>query len=186
MKIIENAINPLLFRSLWNFWPDQNSRIWHHYNDSNAQKYATKSHNDLPEIANQCIYQMIDVVSGFVEPYVFADLMLHGAGMHMLGTGGFLSRHLDSSLMESTGWKREYSCVLSVNPEWKPEWGGEFVLRDEKVMPEFNQLTLFKCTDDSFHEVLEVKGPESRCTLCIFLWSLADQSNNIRKNAHFI
>lgn len=185
MILIENAINPLLLRSLWEIWPPSSSRMWYHYSDKNSEKYATKSHKDIPELANQCIYQMIDAVSPVVEDFVFADLMLHGAGMHMLPTGGFLKRHLDSSLMEQTGWKREYSCVLSVNPYWDSDWGGEFVLRDEKTVPSFNQLSVFRCTDDSFHEVLEVKGPVSRCTLCVFLWSNREQSKNIRKSASF-
>lgn len=186
MRIIENAINPLLLRSLWMSWPDTSSRIWHHYSDQHVEKYATRSHNDLPDLANKCLYQMVDAISPHVEDDVFADFMLYGAGMHMLPKGGFLGRHLDSSYMESTGWKREYSCVLSVNPEWKPDWGGQFILRDTVVEPEFNQLTLFKCTDDSFHEVLKVTGPERRCTLCIFLWSQNPQSETIRNKAFFV
>jgi Rps23 Pro-64 3,4-dihydroxylase Tpa1-like proline 4-hydroxylase len=186
MQIINNAIDPLILRSLWHSWPDPNSRIWHHYSDKNAEKYATKSHKDLPDIANRCIYSMIEAVSPYVSGDVFADLELHGAGMHMLTGGGFLSRHLDSSLMRSTGWKREYSCVLSVNPHWEDSWGGEFVLNETKVLPEFNQLTLFRCTDESFHEVLKVVGPQPRCTICVFLWSKNEQGDQIRDRAFFL
>lgn len=185
-KIIEDAINPLLLNSLCASWPDASSRFWHHYSGKNAEKYASKSHNDLPEIAKLCTIEMIKRITPYVDCNVFPDMEFHGAGLHMIPSGGYLRRHLDSSLMESTGWKREYSCVLSVNKHWQDDYGGAFVLGDTEILPKFNQLITFKCTDESFHEVKDVVGPDPRCTLCVFLWSKNDQSKNIRKQAYFV
>ena len=185
MIVIENAINPHLLRAAWATWPDASWRGWHRYSGRDAEKYGTKSHHDITAAANACLMQMVSAVREHVIDEAFPDLDLHGAGMHMIPTDGHLAKHLDSSVMASTGWKREYSCVLGVNPIWEADWGGEFVMNGEAVAARFNQLILFRTTEGSFHEVRRVQGPESRCTLAIFFWSRAAVGSNPRTQAQF-
>jgi Rps23 Pro-64 3,4-dihydroxylase Tpa1-like proline 4-hydroxylase len=184
MLVIENAINSNLLRATWATWPGHYWNGWYHYSGVNAEKYATKSKHDVPHAAMACIMEMITVASDHVIPESFPDLDLHGAGLHMIPQFGYLRPHLDSSYMESTGWKREYSCVLSVNPEWN-NWGGKFILQGEEVAPKFNQLILFRTTEDSIHEVTDVKGPYPRCTLAVFFWSKNRDVNKSRPSAKF-
>lgn len=185
MKVITDAINPLLLNAAFATWPDKSWRGWHHYMGRDSEKYGTKSHHDIPPAAMACIMEMVAVASRECVS-VFPDLELHGAGMHMIQPYGYLRRHLDSSVMESTGWKREYSCVLSVNPEWRDKWGGEFILNGCKpVYPAFNQMILFRTTDESFHEVNQVVGPEPRCTLAVFFWSKSPVGLKPRLQAQF-
>ena len=185
MIVIENAINPHLLRAAWATWPDKKWRGWHRYSGRDAEKYGTKSHHDITTAANACLMQMITAASEYVIDEAFPDLELHGAGMHMIPPSGYLAKHLDSSVMVSTGWRREYSCVLGVNPEWDAGWGGEFVMNGEIVQPKFNQLILFETTDDSFHEVQKVRGPVTRCTLAVFFWSHGTVGLNPRTQAKF-
>lgn len=187
MNVISNAINPALLNAAFASWPDKNWRGWHHYTGRDSEKYGTKSHHDIPPAAMACIMEMISLASRSCVADAFPDLELHGAGMHMIRPGGYLNRHLDSSVMESTGWRREYSCVLGVNPEWRDGWGGEFNLAgQDPVSPAFNQMILFRTTDDSFHWVNKVTGPEPRCTLAAFFWSRLPIGLKPRLQAQFV
>ena len=169
----------------WATWPDRKWPGWHHYKSKDADKYGTKSRHDIPFASMSCIMDMIAVASSHVIEGCFPDLELHGAGMHMIPPGGYLRKHLDSSVMESTGWRREYSCVLGVNPHWGG-WGGRFVMDgEEPISPEFNQMILFRTGEESFHQVTDVEGTVSRCTLAVFFWSHGSVGSNPRTQAKF-
>lgn len=188
MEVIQDAIDPYLLRSLYASWPSDSWRGWHKYDDNNAYKYGSRSHLGLPVAAMPCILQIVEAVSDCIRmpDYCFPDLELHGAGLHMLPPGGYLRKHLDSSFMESTGWRREYSCVLGVSPEWEADIdGGEFILNGEEVSPEFNQLVVFKTTEHSYHEVREVTGINPRLSLCVFYWSDREPTDPSRDKARF-
>lgn len=188
MQVWANAINPLLLRAVWATWPERTWRGWHHYSGRDSEKYGTKSEHDLTPAVTKAMSQILNTVAMMLPSLsvnVFPDLEFHGAGMHMIMPGGYLSKHLDSSVMESTGWKREYSVVLGVNPEWHSDWGGEFVLGSDIVWPEFNQLIVFKTTETSWHEVKQVTGPVPRCTLALFLWSQEKPDDPTRTQARF-
>lgn len=188
MEVIKNAIDPSLLRALYASWPKQDWRGWHRYKGKDANKYGSRAAGELPSIVMPCVLQMIDAITDTVDmpPYCFPDLELYGAGLHMLPPRGYLRKHLDSSYMESTGWKREYSCVLGVNPDWDSDIdGGDFVLNDQRVPLEFNQLVIFRTNDESFHEVLDVTGDVYRKTLCVFYWSEKEVSWPIRHKARF-
>lgn len=185
MKIIQDAINHSLLHAVHATWPDVNWNGWHHYSGQDAEKYGTRSARDLSPLVTSCLYQMVEVASQYVEFGCFPDMELHGAGMHMLCPGGYLRKHLDSSVMESTGWKREYSCVLGVNPVWREQWGGRFVLDHTPSVPLFNQMVIFRTTENAYHWVEEVIGPEPRCTLAVFFWSKREPADPSRTSARF-
>lgn len=186
MIIIDNAISSSLVRSLWAVWPDKQWSGWHHYKGRDADKYATKSRHDLPHVASLCLLEMARAVDDKVLDFTFPDFEMHGSGMHMIPSGGFLAKHLDSAVMESTGWRREYSCVLCVNPHWQDDWGGEFgIVGHDTVSPRFNRLILFRTTESSVHWVNRVTGPISRYTLSLFYWSECEPDDSTRTQARF-
>jgi Rps23 Pro-64 3,4-dihydroxylase Tpa1-like proline 4-hydroxylase len=185
MKILD-GINPSVLRAVWATWPGTDWRGWHHYSGPDSEKWGTRGPHVTPA-ASEAIRQMIDRIGDYVEHQAFPDLELHGAGMHMIRSGGYLRPHLDSSIMEATGWRREYSCVLCVNPEWQDDWGGEFVLHEtgESHFPKFNHLMMFETTETALHEVKQVNAPVPRCTLSVFFWSLRKPADETRKTARF-
>ncbi len=88
--------------------------------------------------------------------------------------------------MESTSWRREYSCVLGVSSNWDSKVnGGDFILKGERVPLEFNQLVVFKTDEESFHEVLDVTGNRYRKSLCVFYWSDREPIDPNRSKAKF-
>jgi hypothetical protein len=164
MMIVDDAIPPQLLRSLAATWPEPSWRGWHHYQDGNSVKRATRDAEMLPRAAWPCLYAMAETIT---HPVGFPDWELHGAGLHEMPVGGRLGRHLDSDVMPSTGWRRELSCVLFLN-ECQ---GGEFVIADQRIAPKFNRLIVFATTDDAWHEVLPVRGEVARRSLSVFYWS---------------
>ncbi len=70
--------------------------------------------------------------------------------------GDFLTSHDD----DVEGKNRSAAHVLSLNPEWRAEWGGLFLMHDEDgahadaILPGFNRLNLFRVPQ--MHSVSEV------------------------------
>ena len=186
MFVIENAIDPSLIHGVNANWPDESWRGWHRYRGKDSVKYGTRDAEMILRCAWPALYQIASVADRLAPPGSFPDWELSGAGMHMIPSGGHLSRHLDSDHMEATGWRRELSVVLFCNPEWEDDWGGAFSIDGESdVYPKFNQMVIFETTDTSAHEVRKVTGPEPRKTLSLFFWS-TDPSAKKRPRAAFL
>jgi len=70
--------------------------------------------------------------------------------------GDFLTRHDD----DVPGKNRSAAYVMSLNPEWRVEWGGLLLMHDadgcsaDAIVPGFNRLNLF--TVPQVHSVSEV------------------------------
>ena len=163
-QVIDDAIPPQLLRAIAATWPDESWRGWHHYNDGNSVKRATRDAEQIPRAAWPCLYAMANIIT---HPVGFPDWELQGSGLHEMPVGGRLGRHLDSDVMPATGWRRELSCVLFLN-ECE---GGEFVIYEQAIEPKFNRLIVFATTDDAWHEVKTVRGSVPRRSLSLFYWS---------------
>lgn len=86
------------------------------------------------------------------DPY-FTD-----GGLGVSTRGAVLDVHVDGSYHDATGLNRRISALVYLNPEWRPEWGGEFGVYDgkgeacvRKIPPLFNRLFVFDSNDYSFH-----------------------------------
>ncbi len=70
--------------------------------------------------------------------------------------GDFLTRHDD----DVAGKNRSAAYVMSLNPQWRVEWGGLFLMHDEAghgaeaIVPGFNRLNIFAVPQ--MHSVSEV------------------------------
>lgn len=84
-----------------------------------------------------------------------ADVALVDAQATRYLPGHFLTRHDDSGA--ESGQQRRAAYVISLSPEWKPEWGGllHFLEPDGKVaetfVPAYNTLSVFRTPQ--MHEV---------------------------------
>ena len=185
-RVIDHAVDASMLRAVWATWPDESWRGWHRYADQNAMKYGTRDAEQLPKAVKPCLEGMVRRVSSIIG-VAFPDWDLHGAGLHMIPSDGFLGQHVDSEVMPGTGWIREFSCVLNVNPTWRDEWGGILRIGTERVIPKFNRLAVFS-TADVVHEVTRVSGQVPRCTLSVFFWSLPSSTKTAgrRTQARFV
>ncbi|HAC57075.1 2OG-Fe(II) oxygenase [Parvibaculum sp.] len=86
------------------------------------------------------------------------DPNLRGAGIHQIGTGGFLKVHADFTLQRDFALSRRINLLLYLNRDWPEEYGGHLELWDreikgppKRVLPIANRCVIFSTTADSFH-----------------------------------
>jgi hypothetical protein len=110
---------------------------------------------------------LLEYVTGM--PRLVADEQLVGGGLHATGARGHLDVHLDFNVLTDRQLHRRMNILVYLNPEWKPEWGGEFELWDEEVkvchqkfLPVFNRCVMFETNEISFHGVNAVKCPDGQ------------------------
>ena len=172
--IIENALPIMLANAVVAEFPDENWRYWHKYNDENSLKYATKDHCRIPEACKRALHRLGNIIENeFIDVDFFVDYDFHGAGMHMIPSGGYLTEHVDAEYHPIMPWKRRLSACWYATPGWDDKWGGEIQIEGLSTKPEFNSLLIFE--SNLRHEVLPVTGPENRKVLSLFCW---ERENN--------
>lgn len=185
--VSDNLFSPALLRSAVASWPDEKWPHWHRYNNGVANKFGSVDRLRIPTACQVLLDQMAVLVGGGVlrNTNSFVDYELHAAGMHMIPPGGFLGRHLDAEVHPIRSWGRTHSIVLSLNENWRPEWGGELRLEGSEDIPlEFGRMVIFE-TAGQWHEVLRTAATaDNRMTLALFAWEYRD-SNSGRSSAFF-
>ena len=167
VNIIPNAIPQSLCRAAEAAWPTTDWPHWHRYNGATANKYGSM---DRARIPAACL-AALDALALAVVPYIgdsFIDYDLHAAGLHMMGPGGFLGRHLDAERHPIRPWRRTHSIVMSVNENWSAEYGGQLVIGSDPHIPESGDAIVFETVGQQ-HEVLPV-ACGNRKTLALFAW----------------
>ena len=175
VDIVHNAIPIPLALAAEAAWPEANWPYWHRYNGKTANKFGSMDRSRIPPA---CL-AALDALALAVTPFIgdcFIDYDLHASGMHMIPPGGFLARHIDAECHPIRKWRRTHSIVMSVNSEWRPEFGGELAIQgfdgDEYYRPELAKAIVFD-TPECWHEVLPVKAEFNvyRKTLALFAWT---------------
>lgn len=148
-------------------FPPLDAPGWEHANDADIEvKYRTtwESEFDIPEglvdavrVLNSSLFlkamaRRIGIQKIVPDPY------FSGGGLNVTMRGGLLDVHVDGNYHDATGLSRRLNAILYLNPDWQPEWGGEFGIYDskgehciKKVPPTFNRLVIFDSHDFSFH-----------------------------------
>ena len=108
----------------------------------------------------------------------FPDTSHYGGGMMITpnsnGEGGYLGMHVDAEVHGvNSDWRREYSAVLGVSEEYDSSF--DLRLHDGedhvRVPYKFNRLTVFKCSENSWHGFPEITKGLDRKTLGVMFWS---------------
>jgi len=114
-----------------------------------------------------------------------ADDVMDGGGLHRSMAGGFLNVHSDFNAHHSKPrWRRRVNLLLYLNPEWRPEWGGELQLwsKDMKgcvsqIEPIGNRILAFNTDQDSLHghpEALRFPEGVARQSLALYYFTEED------------
>ena len=118
-----------------------------------------------------------DMMMGF-DTKCFPDMSHYGGGMMITPNrneeGGYLGAHVDASHHGiHNDWKREFSAILCLSEDYD----SSFDLRvsdgkEQGTIPyKFNQLNIFKCSDNSWHGLPEITKGMYRKTLGVMFWS---------------
>jgi Rps23 Pro-64 3,4-dihydroxylase Tpa1-like proline 4-hydroxylase len=165
--VVDNFLPDELAKSCLNAFPATSEPGWEHQNDPDIEvKYRTdwKSEFDIPDgiddvvrILNSSLFlrAMAKVIG--IEKLV-ADPYFTGGGLNVTMRGGLLDVHVDGNYHDATGLNRRLNALVYLNPDWQPDWGGEFGIYDEqgdvcvkKIAPLYNRLIVFDSHDKSFH-----------------------------------
>ena len=94
-------------------------------------------------------------VSGFE---VFVDPSFHGGGFHQGADGSYLDLHVDFNIHPlQPDWLRTLNVLLYLTPDWRPEYGGQLLLKrrpsdpPREVWPAFNRAVIMLTSDDTYH-----------------------------------
>ena len=117
----------------------------------------------------------------------FPDLSFYGGGMMVTpnknNEGGYIGMHVDAL---NHGiykyWKREYSAILCISEEHDSSF--DLVISDGevkgKIPYKFNQLNIFKCSENSWHGLPKITKGLDRKTLGVMFWSIDESGEEVK------
>jgi len=165
--VIDDFLDDDLAQLCLGNFPDITDDSWEFANDTDIEiKYRTTCHSefDIPDgfidavrIMNGADF-LRAIISLFGIEKLMPDPYFSGGGLNVTRKGGLLDVHVDGNYHDASGLNRRMNALLYFNPDWQPEWGGEFGIYDEtgskcikKVAPLFNRLVVFDTHDKSWH-----------------------------------
>jgi hypothetical protein len=190
--VIDNFFDLELANLCLNSFPELSDEGWEHANDADIEiKYRTtwKSEFEIPDgivdavrIMNSS-YFLSAMGKKFEIPQVMSDPYFTGGGLNATKPGGLLDVHVDGNYHDASGLNRRLNALIYLNPNWMPDWGGEFGIYDEygdvcikKIAPLFNRLVIFDSHDKSFHGLpapLNFPDGEIRKSIILYYYTKA-------------
>jgi len=165
--VIDNFLDEGLAQTCLSNFPDISDPSWEFANDKDIEiKYRTtwRSEFDIPDgiidaVRIMCGADFLRAISSLFEiDKLMPDPYFSGGGLNVTRKGGLLDVHVDGNYHDASGLNRRMNALLYFNPDWQPEWGGEFGIYDgtgrkciKKVAPLFNRLVVFDTHDKSWH-----------------------------------
>jgi Rps23 Pro-64 3,4-dihydroxylase Tpa1-like proline 4-hydroxylase len=106
------------------------------------------------------------------------DPHLRAAGYMRVPPGGHLGLHYDFTTQKELRLERRINVLLYLNPDWRPEWGGQLELhsndaldakthREVMVEPLFNRLLVFNTPSALHGHRRPIQCPPGRARLCL-------------------
>jgi hypothetical protein len=106
------------------------------------------------------------VLSRIASRNLFVDPAFHGGGFHHGSDGSYLDTHVDFNLHpDHPDWLRVLNVLLYLNPDWKPEYGGDLLVRrnpnddPRAIAPLFNRGVIMLTADFTYHGYRQMSLP---------------------------
>jgi hypothetical protein len=139
-------------------------------------------HDDLHSDKMNTFLSFISSKDVFVDPKNF------GGGLHQGKSKSRLDMHLDFNYhpLEAM-WYREMNLLLYIHKDWKPEYGGNLVIKDlrtdeKRDLPvPFNRLIIQKCAPYTLHGYYEHNFPEGSYRTSIATYAYVKHTNQLEK-----
>jgi len=199
---IDNFIpNTALLRAAAESFNSVHLNDWVRYEggDANQVQLCSPNRSYVPPAA----LLVLDYIATHFDPNAAFNYMTHsafpdtshyGGGMMITpnsnGEGGYLGMHVDAEVHGvNSDWRREYSAVLGVSEEHDSSF--DLRLHDGedhvRVPYKFNRLTVFKCSENSWHGFPEITKGLDRKTLGVMFWSkmTSEDQNRPKVKAQF-
>ena len=199
--VLDGLFLPDFCREVAGSFPHPSDSGWHTYDNPLERKMVYNDRYGEPEHVHALYDTLSDV--GFLDlleqiterPGLAWDGDLYAGGLCLSWRGGKLDIHRDANIHAIHGWKRELSCVLFLNDEWRPEWGGALEFWSERdgkpfqcekvIEPRLGRFVIFD--PDGFHgypDPIQCPPDVTRKSVQCFYWS-ADKPRHERRRATF-
>ena len=137
-------------------------------------KFEKSSYAELGEEFAQLHDELLSdrfqkIVQHITNEDVFIDNTFYGGGIHQGKQGSYLDMHADFNYHPlKENWFRNLNLLLYLNPEWKPEHGGQLKLKHKdtgegiEVGIPFNRMTIMLCRGYTLHGYSSINFPEGK------------------------
>lgn len=171
--VIDDFLPQSTLRKLLAEYPqDQDLPAWNDatHKDKESGEYVQKDKRNIrdvlrmPTTYRQLIWELnshyfLDFLSRMTGiNKLIPDPNLRGAGIHQIGSGGFLKVHADFTTHRDFGLDRRLNFLLYLNNDWPEQYGGQLELWDKdmqgppkQVLPIANRCVVFNTTATSYH-----------------------------------
>lgn len=186
--VLDDVLDPPTLAAVYAEFARMPDDVWTNYLHLNERKYGNRQIDSwgptmrmvADALASDRFVAFLSTLTGI--PALVADDMMDGGGLHRSLAGGFLNVHSDfSAHHHKPGWRRRVNLLLYLNPEWRPEWGGELQLWSKdmqrcvtKIEPLGNRILLFTTDELSFHghpEALRFPDGLARQSLALYYFT---------------
>ena len=119
---------------------------------------------------------------GFLEQVtgitgLMPDPYLQGAGLHQMGSGGFLEMHVDFHKSRKLNLYRRLNLLLYLNKDWKEEYRGHLELWDKNLqkraeyLPIWNRMLICNIAPLAYHGFPHpIQCPEDMTRKALAIW----------------
>lgn len=201
--IIDSFLEPEILNVIDSKWPSINSGNWHSgYEKIKGEKNILENgmlaisdfsllNTDLRKILenfhtndfNHKIKSLLDIKDNLIPDHTF-----RWSGLRMMKPNSFQLIHSDARKHPQSLLRKELTCLLYLNENWKKEDEGCLEIWDDQmnkameIQPLFNRLVVFRNSNTSFHGVPKVKRLRKMIT-----WSiLSDLKPSSRTKSMFV
>jgi len=130
-------------------------------------------------------------ISQLTGQNVFIDPDFHGGGLHQGGKNSFLDMHADFNYHPiNTAWFRNINILLYLNKCWKPEYGGQLKLIDDRIAcsqplliePLFNRAVIMLTRDFTLHGYDSINFPKGtfRKSVAAYAYTNTGEAGELR------
>lgn len=196
--VIDDFLPSKIALDLLDAFPDAEDPCWQRSNDEGIEiKSRTnwKSEFDIPEGLSGMIRvfnsaQILKAIGNALKiPKLMSDPYYSGGGLNVSERGGLLDIHVDGNYHDASGMNRRVNLLYYLNPNWKPNWGGEFGIYDsngehlvKSVAPLFNRCVIFDTHDKSFHGLpnpINFPSDDPRRSILLYYYTVAKRPNSL-------
>ncbi len=185
--IIDNFLDEEVLKTIHELWPGLDDQNWHgghemidgeknileqgmiSYDINDTKGYLNEF---LTYIHSQDFTDKISQMTGIDN--LVGDESMRWSGIRTMVTGGFQAVHSDARLNPESGLRKELTCLIYFNEDWKQEdsgffevWNDDMTECTNSISPISNRMVIFLNSDTSYHGVPEVLSERKSIT-----WSI--------------
>ena len=207
--IFDNILNDDIAHEIQKEILDISDDKFDRYDNPFEQKWTLRDKNNLPKkctelfeylVSEECLLKLSELVG----IKLLNDSTKNFWGIHKYNHGDKLDIHVDAGIHPISKLKKELTLGIYLSKNWKEEYGGcleiwegensknndaKLIECKNKIVPQFNRMVIFSCTDDAWHgnpDPVKCDKDSQRIFLTMSYLSERIEFENKRQKAYFV